>query len=45
MDKVDNPQKKQMYLQQFNEAVSFAEQIQRKIQSDPAKYDVQRKYL
>ena len=36
MDKVDNAQKKEMYKQKFNEAVSFAEQIQKKLEADLA---------
>jgi chromosome condensin MukBEF ATPase and DNA-binding subunit MukB len=38
-------EKKQQYLTQFNKTISFAEQIAKKIQSDPIKYDIQRKYL
>lgn len=45
MEKVDNPQKLQDYKKKFNDALTFGESIQKKIQTDPSKYDVQKKYL
>ena len=32
-------------MKKFNDALVLAESIQKKIQTDPAKYDIQRKYL
>lgn len=37
--------KKQQCLENFNKTLTLAEEIHKKIQSDPVKFDVQQKYL
>ena len=32
-------------MKKFNDALTFGESIEKQIQTDPAKYDVQKKYL
>lgn len=45
MDVSQDIERKQQYAIKFNETLTLAEEVQKKIVSDPVKFDVQKKYL